>query len=88
MRKTNLSGGAKICRGAAGAGVWQGGASTAAHWGRWSSTSGGFWNGGGLTQDTIPLETSPCRAPAKEEFIQQLHLESETKKRKKLKSQC
>lgn len=45
VRKTNLGGGAKICRGAAGAGVWQDGASAAAHWGGWSSTGGGFWNG-------------------------------------------
>lgn len=77
VRKTNLSGGSKICRGAAGAGVWQGGASTAAHWGGRGSTSRGFWDARGLTQDAMPLETSPSRAPTEEELVQELNLESD-----------
>ena len=76
-KKTNLSGGAKICRGAAGAGVRQGSASTAANWGGWCSTRRGFWDAGGLTQDAMPMKTGPCRAPAQEELIQELNLKSD-----------
>lgn len=76
-KNTNLSRGAKICRGAAGAGVRQGGASTAAHWGRWSGTGRGVWDAGGLTQNAMSLEASPRGAPAEEELVQQLDLESD-----------
>lgn len=47
-RQTNLSGGTKVCRGAAGTRVRQGSARTAAHWGGRSSPSWGLWDAGGL----------------------------------------
>ena len=75
LSATNLGGGAKICRGAAGAGVREGGASTAAHWGGRSSTGRGFWDVGSLTQDAMPLEASPRGGPTEQELVQQLNLE-------------
>lgn len=70
---TNLSGGAEVRRGTTGAGVWQGCTRTAAHRGGQSST-GRLRDVGGLTQDAVSLETSPCAAPAEEELIQELNL--------------
>lgn len=75
MRRTNLCGRAQICRGAAGAGVWQRSTGAAAHWGGRSSASGSFWDAGSLSEDAVPLETGPCVAPAEEEPGQQLNLQ-------------
>lgn len=77
VRNSNLSGGAKVCRRTAGAGVRQGGASAAAYRGGWSGTGRRIWDVGRLTQNAMPLETSPRWAPAEEELIQQLNLEGE-----------
>lgn len=76
-RKTNLCGGSKICRGATGAGVREGGASAAAHRRGWSSTSRGVWDAGGLTQNAMFLETCPSIVPAEEELVQKLNLETD-----------
>lgn len=82
MRNSNLSGGAKVCRRTAGAGVRQGGASAAAYRGGWSGAGRRIWDVGRLTQNAMSLETSPRRAPAEEELIQQLNLEGEPSKDK------
>lgn len=84
MRRTNLCGRAQICRGAAGAGVRQRSAGAAAHWGGWSSTGGSFWDAGGLSEDNVSLETSPCVAPAEEEPGQQLNLHGDSMRGKVL----
>lgn len=77
VRNSNLSGGAKVGRRTAGAGVRQGGASAAAYRGGWSGTGRRIGDVGRLTQNAMPLETSPRWAPAEEELIQQLNLEGE-----------
>lgn len=84
MRRTNLCGRAQICRGAAGAGVWQRSAGAAAHWGGWSGASGSFWDAGGLSEDAVSLETSPRVAPAEEEPGQQLNLHGDSTRGKPL----
>lgn len=84
MRRTNLCGRAQICRGAAGAGVRQRSAGTAAHWGGRSSASRSFWDAGGLSEDAVSLETSPRVAPAEEEPGQQLNLRDDSMRGKTL----
>ena len=70
----HLGGRAQVGGGAAGAGVWQHSAGTAADRRGQGGSLGGLRRSGRLAQDAVLLETGPGGAPAEEELVQQLHL--------------